>query len=50
VQFLLGVQQQGNFRFLVNVEALPGPSTTPAVPDSSNLKSNGMKTTGRGKQ
>jgi hypothetical protein len=50
VQFLLGVQQQGNFRFLVNVEALPGPSTTPAVLDSSNLKNNGLKTTGRGKQ
>jgi hypothetical protein len=25
VQFLLGVQEQGNFSFFVNVEALPGP-------------------------
>jgi hypothetical protein len=26
VQFLLGVQEQGNFSFFVNVEALPGPA------------------------
>ena len=31
VQFLLGVQAEGNFRFLVNVEALPTVSTTPAL-------------------
>jgi hypothetical protein len=27
VQFVLGVQQEGNFRFLINVEALPAPTT-----------------------
>jgi hypothetical protein len=27
VQFLLGVQEQGDFRFLINVEALPGTGT-----------------------
>lgn len=31
VQFLLGVQAEGNFRFLVNVEALPAVSTVPAL-------------------
>ena len=30
VQFLLGVQQEGNFRFLVNVEALPATSSAPS--------------------
>jgi hypothetical protein len=49
VQFLLGVQQQGSFRFLVNVEALPGLPTTPAAPDNSNLRNKGLKTTGGGK-
>lgn len=29
VQFLLGVQAEGNFRFFVNVEALPATSSTP---------------------
>ncbi len=29
VRFLLGVQQEGSFRFFVNVEALPGPSGVP---------------------
>jgi len=47
VQFLLGVQEQGNFRFLVNVEALPGPSTTP-TPEQPNLKRGGTKTSGNG--
>lgn len=36
VQFLLGVQQEGNFRFLVNVEALPAVSSTPVL---TNTKS-----------
>jgi CSLREA domain-containing protein len=49
VQFLLGVEQQGAFRFLVNVEALPGPSNTPA-PDQANLRRSGTKTNGSGKQ
>jgi hypothetical protein len=49
VQFLLGVQQQGNFRFLVNVEALPGLPTTPLAPDSSNLRNRDLKATGGGK-
>ncbi|HJR07106.1 MAG TPA: Calx-beta domain-containing protein [Pyrinomonadaceae bacterium] len=44
VQFLLGVQQQGAFRFLVNVEALPGPSPAPA-PDQANPRRSGTKTT-----
>jgi hypothetical protein len=50
VQFLLGVQQQGNFRFLVNVEALPGLPVTPAAPDGSNLRNRDLKATGGGKQ
>ncbi|HJR08111.1 MAG TPA: metallophosphoesterase [Pyrinomonadaceae bacterium] len=29
VEFLLGVMQNGNFRFLLNVEALPAPATNP---------------------
>jgi autotransporter-associated beta strand protein len=49
VQFLLGVEQQGNFRFLVNVEALPGPQTASPITDQSNLKNNGMKAKGGGK-
>jgi hypothetical protein len=46
VQFLLGVQQQGGFRFLVNVEALPGlpGSSSPSV-DQSNMKNRSTKTT-----
>ena len=32
VQFVLGVQQTGNFRFFINVEALPGSS--PAAPST----------------
>ena len=45
VQFLLGVQQQGSFRFLVNVEALPGPegSSVPS-PEQSNMKKPATKT------
>jgi hypothetical protein len=50
VQFLLGVQQQGNFRFLVNVEALPGLPTNPIAPDNSNLRGKGLKAAGGGKQ
>jgi hypothetical protein len=44
VQFLLGVQQQGNFRFLVNVEALPGP-TSPSLPspEQPNMKKRSTK-------
>jgi hypothetical protein len=38
VQFLLGVQEQGNFSFFVNVEALPGPSGSPAPLGGANLK------------
>lgn len=46
VQFLLGVQQQGNFRFLVNVEALPGlTNPSSSSPDQSNMKQTGTKTT-----
>ncbi|MDQ1592641.1 MAG: hypothetical protein QOG71_3268 [Pyrinomonadaceae bacterium] len=43
VQFLLGVEQQGAFRFLVNVEALPGLANPFAPPDQSNMKSEGTK-------
>lgn len=38
VQFLLGVQEQGNFSFFVNVEALPGPSGSAAPLPNANLK------------
>jgi hypothetical protein len=45
VQFLLGVQQQGGFRFLVNVEALP--ESAEASPGSpSNLKTRSTKAAG----
>jgi hypothetical protein len=37
VRFLLGVQAGGSFRFLVNVEALPGPAGSP------NAKGAGLK-------
>ena len=44
VQFLLGVQQQGNFRFLVNVEALPGlASPSSPSPEQPNMKNRGTK-------
>jgi hypothetical protein len=43
VQFLLGVEQQGAFRFLVNVEALPGLANPFAPPEQSNMKSEGTK-------
>jgi len=36
VQFLLGVEQNGSFRFFVNVEALPAP--TGAIPDGAVTK------------
>jgi hypothetical protein len=35
LRFLLGVQTGGTFRFLVNVEALPGP---PGIPNAKGLK------------
>jgi subtilisin-like proprotein convertase family protein len=39
VQFLLGVQVQGNFSFFVNVEALPGPTpSAPAIFKESQTK------------
>ncbi|HEY0100917.1 MAG TPA: lamin tail domain-containing protein, partial [Pyrinomonadaceae bacterium] len=38
VQFLLGVQEQGNFSFYVNVEALPGPTGAAAPLGGANLK------------
>lgn len=38
VQFVLGVQQEGAFRFLVNVEALPGPTGGPIPNEGSNMK------------
>jgi hypothetical protein len=44
VQFLLGVQQQGSFRFLVNVEAATDETVT--SPDSSR-KTNSTKATSR---
>jgi hypothetical protein len=37
VRFLLGVQAGGSFRFLVNVEALPGPPGSPS-PKRAGLK------------
>ncbi|HYO99382.1 MAG TPA: Calx-beta domain-containing protein [Pyrinomonadaceae bacterium] len=49
VQFLLGVEQQGSFRFLVNVEALPGASNAFSELNRSNLRRGNTKT-GNGKQ
>ncbi|HYP01453.1 MAG TPA: lamin tail domain-containing protein, partial [Pyrinomonadaceae bacterium] len=40
VQFLLGVQQEGIFRFLINIEGLTNP---PTFADSANKKSAGGK-------
>jgi hypothetical protein len=45
VQFLLGVQQQGSFRFLVNVEALTGTTPDPL----GATKASGTKAAGPGK-
>jgi hypothetical protein len=43
VQFLLSVQQNGNFRFLINVEALPAPPAAPIlVNKSGSTKSNAV--------
>jgi Lamin Tail Domain len=44
VQFLLGVQAEGNFRFLVNVEALPATSTTPALTGAASATKAGAAT------
>jgi hypothetical protein len=44
VQFLLGVQQQGSFRFLVNVEALADATVTPL---NSSRKTHSTKATSR---
>lgn len=44
VQFLLGVQAEGNFRFLVNVEALPAVSSTPALTRTSSATKAGATT------
>ncbi|HEV2800220.1 MAG TPA: lamin tail domain-containing protein [Pyrinomonadaceae bacterium] len=41
VQFLLGVQQEGNFRFLVNVEALPATSSIPVKADATKAGASG---------
>ncbi len=49
VQFLLGVQQGGNFRFLVNVEALTDPSSVSAGSERK-LKTGGAKATSGSKQ
>ncbi|HEV7903513.1 MAG TPA: lamin tail domain-containing protein, partial [Pyrinomonadaceae bacterium] len=38
VQFLLGVQEQGNFSFFVNVEALPVPPGAPGPLPGADLK------------
>jgi hypothetical protein len=46
VQFLLGVQEQGSFRFLVNVEALT--DATAVVSPNSKRKTQSTKATGRG--
>jgi uncharacterized repeat protein (TIGR01451 family) len=43
VQFLLGVQEQGNFSFFVNVEALPGPAGSAAPLGGANLKNGTTK-------
>jgi uncharacterized repeat protein (TIGR01451 family) len=52
VQFLLGVQEQGNFSFFINVEALPGPPSS--VPDegaaSPATKKGAAKASGKAKR
>jgi hypothetical protein len=47
VQFLLGVQQQGSFRFLVNVEALTGLAGASSPSEQSNMKNRSTKTAGK---
>jgi subtilisin-like proprotein convertase family protein len=49
VQFLLGVQVQGNFSFFVNVEALPGPPGT--LPEGTSATKKGtVKASGKGRR
>jgi hypothetical protein len=48
VEFILGVQQEGSFRFFVNVEALPSAAPPPATLRS--LKPGSMKAEGSRKQ
>jgi hypothetical protein len=44
VQFVLGVQQEGNFRFFVNVEALPAPTAAnPSLAGKGTQKIEGGK-------
>jgi hypothetical protein len=44
VQFVLGVQQEGNFRFFVNVEALPAPTeANPGLAGRGAQKTDGGK-------
>jgi Tol biopolymer transport system component len=52
IQFLLGVERNGRFRFFVNIEALPAPAGAPAAAaaGNSNLKSGGAKAASRGKR
>lgn len=45
VQFLLGVQQEGSFRFLVNVEALTDATAVTSL--NSSLKTHSTKATGK---
>jgi hypothetical protein len=49
VRFLLGVQQEGSFRFLINVEALPGPVIA-FVESQSSKRTSGIKSSGSRKQ
>jgi hypothetical protein len=45
VEFMLGVMQNGNFRFLLNVEALPGQTVAPSA-SQPNMKTNAARTAG----
>jgi len=47
LQFVLGVQQDGSFRFLVNVEALPGPISAGPIPSEGRTT---LKNGASGKQ
>jgi hypothetical protein len=49
VEFLLGVEQNGSFRFYVNVEAVPGPASA-SMGSSSNPKTGSTKATSSRKQ
>jgi Tol biopolymer transport system component len=50
IQFLLGVERNGSFRFFINIEALPVAPNASTAAGNANLKSGGIKAAGGAKQ